>query len=146
MSYRLEYWPAPLMEIRNGAGSDEAYRSMEYFRLHIENEQFRQTDLLQAMAENTNHYQELVQYLSFQFEDHIHMTVGEQQLRCAHYHFERNYGLRPGLDMVFAFENTDPEFQHDRTITIDDQAFGSGRLHFSLNKNHVQTAQESQIL
>jgi len=76
MSYRLEYWPAPLMEIRNGAGSDEAYRSMEYFRLHIENEQFRQTDLLQAMAENTNHYQELVQYLSFQFEDHIHMTVG----------------------------------------------------------------------
>ena len=146
MEFRLEYWPTQLVQLQNEVDDPSSFQGMEYFRFHVEDKNAIQTDLLKTLSSNNEEYQSLSQYLAFHFEDGIHLKVGDRQLHCAHYHFERNYGLRPGIDMVFAFENDDPDFQHHRELQIVDDVFGTGRLHFSFNREHIQQAQQHTIL
>lgn len=146
MEFRLEYWPTQLVQLQSESGDPASHQGMEYFRFHIEDKNAIQTDLLRTLTGNNEEYQSLSQFLAFHFGDGIHLQVGAHRLPCVHYHFERNYGLRPGIDLVFAFENTDPDFQHDRKLEIVDDIFGTGRLHFSFNREHIQQAQQHTIL
>ncbi|GEM_PF-5821356 len=146
VKFRMEYWPTAMIQLQNQDSSSKAYENMEYFRFHIESEDPIESDLVSEWTSTNEEYQSLTQHLAFEYDDGIQLKIGDKALPCAHYHFERNYGLRPGIDLVFAFENQDQEYEHDRKLVINDQVFGTGRLHFSFDRDHIQKAQQSQIL
>lgn len=147
--FQLSYQPNQLVAKRNSLvpESDKAlgFQNWEYYHLKIGQEGGGRQELLKELAQSPEHYQQLVGALSFSYQSNISLKVGDQTLPCLHYHFERNYGLRPELDLVFAFKNVDPQFEFDRQISIDDQLFGTGILNFQLEGTDLQTAHDIEI-
>ncbi|MGD1847897.1 MAG: hypothetical protein ACFB10_21085 [Salibacteraceae bacterium] len=146
LNFTLTYQPQQLVAWRNQdtTRQGQGFDGWEYYHLKI-GRQGSNRELLKELATTPESYQQLVNHLSFQFQKGISLQAGDTQLPCLHYHFERTYGLSPEVDLVFAFKNTDPEFEQNRRITIEDPIFGTGILNFQLQGADLQTAQAIEI-
>lgn len=71
------------------------------------------------------------QYLSFDVSGDAYFEDGENLRPAIFHHYERNYGLKPSVDLFFQFKHFIPK--DDATFVYRDQLFGQGmfRIHFN---------------
>lgn len=71
-------------------------------------------------------------YLSFEINNDVFLQYeGKKNIPVLH-HYERNYGIKPTIDLVFYFNNIDSK--EDVVLCYRDQLFGQGLIKLKFNK------------
>ena len=71
-------------------------------------------------------------YLSFELKEDVYIDENGHSNPSIFHHYERNYGLKPSIDVLFHFMHLEPE--SDVYFTYRDQLFGQGLIRIKLNK------------
>jgi hypothetical protein len=71
-------------------------------------------------------------YLSFEVLGDVYLEDGENLQPAIFHHYERNYGLKPSVDLFFRFSHFTPK--DDVTLVYRDQLFNQGMFRISFNK------------
>ncbi len=71
-------------------------------------------------------------YLAFEMTGDVYLQDGEQIISPVFYHYERNYGLKPSVDLFFKFKAFQPS--GDVKLVYRDQLFGQGLLTIHFNQ------------
>ena len=71
-------------------------------------------------------------YLSFEMAGDVYLQDGEQVISPIFFHYERNYGLKPSVDLFFKFKAFQPS--GDVKFVYRDQLFRQGLLSLSFNQ------------
>lgn len=71
-------------------------------------------------------------YLSFEVLKDVYLECGDNSKPAIFSHYERNYGLKPSVDLFFRFNQFNP--QEDITFVYRDQLFGQGMFRIKFNK------------
>lgn len=71
-------------------------------------------------------------YLAFDLKDDVSMSIDGQTSAPIFHHYERNYGLKPSIDILFNFMEL-PE-NGDATFKYRDQLFGQGLIKIKFDK------------
>ncbi len=71
-------------------------------------------------------------YLSFEVLSNIYLEDGDQLQPAIFHHYERNYGLKPSIDLFFKFNQFTPV--NDVTFVYRDQLFDQGMFRILFNK------------
>lgn len=109
------------------------FEGMHYFTLSIE-PVGSQADLLKSGNEDRQDYEEKLNYYAFQANQDLTLYSGNDTLPCHLYHFERDYGINPGISLVFAFENNKTNEFDDIMLIFHDRVFGNGILKYLFNE------------
>lgn len=72
------------------------------------------------------------QYLSFDLLKDVTTKINGKTVPAAFHHYERNYGLKPSIDVLFEFPHTTPT--EDVNFYYRDELFGQGRIKLKFNK------------
>jgi hypothetical protein len=80
-------------------------------------------------------------YLSFELMGDVYLENNGQIIPCLFHHYERNYGLKPSVDMFFQFKAFQPT--EDVIFVYRDQLFNQGLIRLKFDKDlfkvcHVQ--------
>lgn len=73
-------------------------------------------------------------YLSFELSKDVSLRYGDKISPCLFHHYERNYGLKPSIDVFFQFPFT-KSISEDPVFMYRDQQFGQGLIEISFNKD-----------
>lgn len=71
-------------------------------------------------------------YLSFEVLNDVYLEDGGKTTPALFSHYERNYGLKPGIDLFFRFKNIQP--QSAVYLVYRDQLFGQGLIRLKFKK------------
>lgn len=71
-------------------------------------------------------------YLSFDLNNDVSIEMGGERYPPVFHHYERNYGLKPSVDILFNFMKLKPG--HDAVFTYRDQLFGQGLVKIEFDK------------
>jgi hypothetical protein len=71
-------------------------------------------------------------YLSFDLREDVSLKMGSATIAPSFHHYERNYGLKPSVDMFFTFNNL--KVNTDAVFNYRDQLFGQGLVKLNFNK------------
>jgi hypothetical protein len=71
-------------------------------------------------------------YLSFEVAKDVSLNIDGKSISPVFHHYERNYGLKPSVDMYFSFTGLDVE--SDAFFTYRDELFGQGLVKIKYNK------------
>lgn len=71
-------------------------------------------------------------YLSFDLKKDVSIDENGSQTPAIFHHYERNYGLKPSVDILFNFMNLEPK--EDVYFTYRDELFGQGLIRIKLEK------------
>ena len=71
-------------------------------------------------------------YLSFDLKEDVYIDEKGHSNPAIFHHYERNYGLKPSIDVLFHFMHVAPK--EDVYFTYRDQLFGQGLIRIKLNK------------
>jgi hypothetical protein len=71
-------------------------------------------------------------YLSFQVLGDVYIQDGEKIIPAVFQHYERNYGLKPSIDLFFQFKKFTPT--EDFTFVYRDELFQQGMFKIKLDK------------
>jgi hypothetical protein len=72
-------------------------------------------------------------YLSFDLMNDVSFEYDGKELPCLFHHYERNYGLKPSVDILFQFPVIkDPH--EDPVFVYRDQQFGEGLIKIAFDK------------
>lgn len=79
--------------------------------------------------------------LSFEVKDYVQLETSDQIIPCEFSHYERNYGLKPSVDILFHFSKVKPK--DDLFFVFRDEVFHQGLIRIKFNKDlfkkyHVQ--------
>lgn len=102
--------------------------SLQYFCFRIGNES-HSDDVLKRNITTGEEYIKRLEYLAFAARNDFMLVSGNDSLRCSLYHFERSHNLAPYHTIIMAF----PAIKRSdlgRTLSYNDQLFGSGRINF----------------
>lgn len=82
-------------------------------------------------------------YLSFDLKKDVYIEVDGQIINPTFHHYERNYGLKPSIDILFHFPDIKPK--NNPKLKYRDELFGQGLITIELNKQlftncHVKNA------
>lgn len=83
----------------------------------------------------TNTKQEALEregYLSFDLKKDVSIDENGHANPPVFHHYERNYGLKPTIDILFNFMQMEPK--NDVHFTYRDELFGQGLIRIKLNK------------
>jgi hypothetical protein len=80
-------------------------------------------------------------FLSFEIKDFVHLECNDKLIPCQFNHYERNYGLKPTVDILFHFSKVKPN--KDLFFVFRDELFHQGLIRIKFNKDlfikyHVQ--------
>ncbi len=84
---------------------------------------------------NTNSKEEALEregYLSFDLRKDVAIEENGHANPPVFHHYERNYGLKPTIDIMFNFMQMEPK--EDVYFTYRDELFGQGLIRIKLNK------------
>lgn len=84
---------------------------------------------------NTNSKEEALGregYLSFDLKKDVSIEEDGHDNPAIFHHYERNYGLKPTIDIMFNFMQMEPK--NDVYFTYRDELFGQGLIRIKLNK------------
>ena len=71
-------------------------------------------------------------YLSFDLMTDVYLEDEDQVIPCSFHHYERNYGLKPSLDILFRFKAFEPK--GPVTFVYRDQLFDQGLVRLKFDK------------
>lgn len=71
-------------------------------------------------------------YLSFEVLQDVHLESDGKTIPVTFHHYERNYGIKPSLDLLFNFENIHPK--GDVFFVYRDQIFNQGLIKIKFKK------------
>ena len=71
-------------------------------------------------------------YLSFEISQDVFLQYDNKKNQPVLHHYERNYGIKPTIDLVFFFNDIDAK--GDVTLCYRDQLFGQGLIKLKFNK------------
>jgi len=71
-------------------------------------------------------------YLSFEVLNDVYFEDGDQLQPAIFHHYERNYGLKPSIDLFFRFNHFSPK--DDVMFVYRDQLFNQGMFRIPFNK------------
>ena len=92
---------------------------------------------LSAGLSSEEEYFERLDYFVTYAQQDIFMVQGQDTLYPKLYHFERNYGLAPKNTLLLGFEQV--QQSGDRTVYIDDQILGVGRIKFLFEEEQINS-------
>lgn len=72
-------------------------------------------------------------YLSFDMLGAVYFENGEDIVPPVFHHYERNYGLKPSVDLYFDFKQFKP-VSGNATLVIRDELFGQGMFRIPFNQ------------
>lgn len=135
-------------------GRTDDLKNDDYLNLKSELEGLQYVDLnigplntngnaLSGGIQNNDEYFERLDYFVTYANQDIFMVQGRDTLLPKLYHFERNYGLAPKNTLLLGFEQGEKE--HDRTVYIDDQILGVGRVKFLFKHTDIQSTPTLKI-
>lgn len=113
------------------------YEGYYYFTLNIERTDVR-GDLLKALADDEESYNELIQYVSFNIQNDLSLITDKgDKLSCTVSLFERTYGMKNGLQFSLAFQR--PTYNPESiTFSLNDKVLGNGPIKVIFNKEELQ--------
>ena len=91
---------------------------------------------------NAEYFERLDYFVTYANQD-IFMVQGQDTLLPKLYHFERNYGLAPKNTLLLGFDQGEKE--QDRTVYIDDQILGVGRVKFLFKNTDIKSTPTLKI-
>lgn len=71
-------------------------------------------------------------YLSFELLEDVYIKSGSTTLSPVFHHYERNYGLKPSVDVLFEFPMS--KIQDNATFCLRDEVFGQGLIELEFDK------------
>jgi hypothetical protein len=71
-------------------------------------------------------------YMSFQMLGDVYLENGDKAEPAVFHHYERNFGLKPSIDVFFDFNHFTPA--GEAAFVYRDQLFGLGRIRIPLDK------------
>ena len=71
-------------------------------------------------------------YLSFDLLDDVSVRINGKRKKALFHHYERNYGLKPSIDVLFEFQHIRPN--DDVEFLYRDQLFGEGLVKLKFDK------------
>lgn len=77
-------------------------------------------------------------YLSFDLAKDVSVEYDEKAVPCIFHHYERNYGLKPSIDILFQFPNIN-EPKENPVFVYRDQQFGEGLIMIEFDKELFTT-------
>ncbi len=82
-------------------------------------------------------------YLSFDLLNDVYVETDGEIINPTFHHYERNFGLKPSIDILFHFPNIEPK--NNPILKYRDALFGQGLITIELNKQlftkcHVKDA------
>lgn len=89
-----------------------------------------------VLETNTHSKSEVLEregYLSFDLLKDVYMEYDGKEIPCVFHHYERNYGLKPSIDILFQFPAL-KEPKEDPVFVYRDQQFGEGLIKISFDK------------
>jgi hypothetical protein len=140
IKYELQYQPADYIIASRGNETID-YDTLKSELQHNQNYCLRisnakgNTNVMHNVVANQNEYLSLDYFLSYEFQNNIHLISAEDTIRCGNYHFVNTRGMTPYVEMLFSFPME--ENKKERTIYIFDNAFGSGPVQFTFSSNTV---------
>lgn len=102
--------------------------------------------ILNTRSQNQNEYfQRLEYFLTAAKKDFkLLLLSSKDTLDCSIYHFERNYGAAPFIDISLAFQNPLGTNIEDITLQFEDQIFENGSIKFNYEKDNIQNLPQIQ--
>lgn len=76
-------------------------------------------------------------YLSFEIAKDVFLETEDKTIPVSFHHYERNYGLKPSLDLYFTFEKVDDS--KDIKFVYRDQLFHQGLVSIEYNKQLLKS-------
>jgi len=115
---------------------------LEYYRLEIASTQ-PGTSVLAVGMFGSDKKVEREQYLSFMAGEDIFLKIGDQKLSTALYHYEGDFGIRPHINLIFAFERQPDDL--DRQIIFRDRQLTGQEIKFDLSAQTMQNIPEYKL-
>lgn len=107
------------------------YNGLLYVDFSIDTDNFNH-ELLRYDLKSQAQYQERVRYFSFDFQQNIKLQACGQDFPCKLYHFERNFGVKSGLNFSMGFEIPETCSTNQLKLVVDDFIFDHGRVKINL--------------
>lgn len=89
-----------------------------------------------VLKTNTNSDSEILEregYLSFDLAKDVAVEYGGKAVPCIFHHYERNYGLKPSIDIFFQFPGI-KDLKENPFFVYRDQQFGEGLIKIEFDK------------
>lgn len=89
-----------------------------------------------VLETNTSSKSEVLEregYLSFDLAKDVEVEYDGKTVPCLLHHYERNYGLKPSIDVLFQFPAL-KEIKEDPVFVYRDQQFGEGLIKIEFDK------------
>jgi hypothetical protein len=115
----------------------KAVPELQYYTLRILKENLND-ELLKDGVRDAGEYGRRVEYFSYQVQQDIRLVDGADTLSCAMVHYERTYGVSPGITLLLSFPLKDKEkvkhpVYEQKTLAFDDEVFGNGRVNLTID-------------
>jgi len=137
------------VESRTDELSTEDYHSkkrelegLQYFDLKIKVKD-HSGNAISGHLENEEDYYNRLDYFVTHAQYDIQLVQDTDTLWPKLYHFERNYGLAPYNTILLAFDDT--KKTNHKTLIINDQVLGIGKIKFEFNENHISSTPELKL-
>ena len=143
MIYQVFYLPTEFVILKENMSEGESdinvdsllpiYSQYYYFKFRISNLAFKE-ELLKYNLLSYESYEDRVKYFSFQVSNELSLIEGNDTIPCAFSHFERVYGIDPGLTLNCGFLKNNSTKSHisDLVFLFRDKLFGSGNVSIAL--------------
>jgi hypothetical protein len=109
----------------------KALEALDYFTLRLSN--ISSKDFLKGNVSNKYSYQEILNYYAYEMQKDIQLIEGSDTIKCALYHFERNYGLAPFRSFVLGFERISRQSDEDKILIIHNRIANQGIVKMRIN-------------
>lgn len=145
--FSLQYQPADyllLLDQRNGLLPDSEITERrnelaagQHYALRIRSNK-TSGDFLKNNSSDAADFAEKVNYFAFRMQQQIKLVDSGDTLPCNLFHFERSYGLSPGITFLLSFpDNGNNKKPGDKILIYDDEALGLGKIMLTLDGNRL---------
>lgn len=152
LQFELHYQPIDylvLQDLRDFDAPDHAFaqarsqrEGLEYYRLEVRSLETG-TRVLGVGQPEAGEKLEREQYLSFMAGEDIFLQVNGKSIPTALYHYEGDFGIRPHINLIFAFERqADSE---NRRIVFQDRVLTGQEVGFDLPATTIQNIPEYKL-
>lgn len=146
VAYTIQYKPSdyivameqkdPMLKEEILKERKEQLKGMQYYTLRISPKD-KVTEVLSLGTTVKDEYYQRMDYVSFDMQNDIFIVENNDTLNCSMYHFVREYGITPNVDLLLGF-NENVEINSDKEIIFEDKIWGGGIIKFTINKKDIE--------
>lgn len=92
--------------------------------------------ILKYELKGPSDYSERINYYSFRVDKDLYLIREDDTVSCLIHHFERSYGVTPGITITAGFPAAERERITERTLVLQDRVFNRGRVNIKLKDLH----------